>query len=156
MVKSFWRCFSSDFMWLGWHTLLALCVKHLMIPVLILGWWLDLKLRYRSVCVGFLYKVVDRNIPSLCTNTSKKGSLPSFPVSMVNSMLGLRELMWERKPSRDSRPWDQMTKVSSTYLYHREGRSWAVSMAIVSKNSMYKSANTGESGQPIGAPLICS
>ena len=114
---------------------------HLTMPVLILGWWLDLKLRQQqSVCVGFLYTLVVRCLPSLCTNTSRNGSLPSSSVSIVNSMLGLSELTWERKSSRESRPCGQMTNVSSTYRNHREGHCLAVLMAIVSKYSMYRSS----------------
>ena len=94
-----------------------------------------------AVCVGFLYTVV-RPMPSLCTNTSRNGSLLSSSISMVNSMLCLSELMWERKSSRESHPLRQMMKVSSTYRNHREGGCLAVLMAIVSKYSMYRSAST--------------
>ena len=64
--------------------------------------------------------------------------------------------MCVRNSSRVSDPCGQMTKVSSTYLSHKDGLHCASVMAASSKNSMYRSAITGESGEPIGAPSVCS
>ena len=54
-----------------------------------------------------------------------------------------------------SLPCGQIMKVSSTYLIQQEGLKGYVSMALVSKSSMKMLARAGESGDPIGAPLIC-
>ena len=58
------------------------------------------------------------------------------------------------KSSRDSCPWRRVTKVSSMYWYHREGGFglfWWPSFQYC----IYRSANTGDSGEPTGAPSTC-
>lgn len=49
-----------------------------------------------------------------------------------------------------------MTKVSSTYLNHSSGLSWASERARFSKFSMNISAMMGEMGDPIAAQETCS
>ena len=55
--------------------------KHEMIPVSVWGWWLELKWRYRSVWVFFLWTLVFSLSLIL---TSRKGIAPSFFSSTVN------------------------------------------------------------------------
>lgn len=60
------------------------------------------------------------------------------------------------KASREVVPtWLQITKVSSTCRNHSLGLGTAVCIARVSRSSMKSFAKTGESGDTIGAPLIC-
>ena len=76
---------------------------------------------YWSVCVGFLYTVMDRE-PSTSglTIVSKKGMDPSSLLSStVNLMAGLTLLVCWRKPCLLASLW--MTKVSSTYLHQNLG-----------------------------------
>ena len=83
-------------------------------------WWLS-HCRYWSVCVGFLYTVMDR-VPSASglTTVSKKGMDPSSLLSStVNLMAGSTLLMCWRKPCLLASLW--MTKVSSTYLHQNLG-----------------------------------
>ena len=78
-------------------------------------WWLS-HCKYWSVCVGFLYTVMDRE-PSTSglTIVSKKGMEPStFLSSTVNLIAGSTLFMCWRKPCLLASLW--MTKVSSTYL----------------------------------------
>ena len=49
-----------------------------------------------------------------------------------------------------------MTKVSSTYLFHNLGGFTADVMALCSKDSIYKLATMGLTGDPMAAPLVCS
>ena len=134
---------------------MALCVQGIFDntcfdPRIVVGSTVELVV---SVCWFSMY-CCHHTTAFLCTNTSKKGSLLSFSVSMVNSMLCLRELILERKSSRDSCPWGHMTKVLSMYWYHREGGFglfWWPSFQY----SIYRSANTGDSGEPTGAPSTC-
>jgi len=48
-----------------------------------------------------------------------------------------------------------ITKVSSTYLFHKRGGSVKVSRARASMSSMTKFATTDETGQPIAVPKTC-
>ena len=83
-------------------------------------WWLS-HCRYWSVCVGFLYTVMDR-LPSASglTIVSKKGIDPSSMLSStVNLMAGSTLLMCRRKPCLLASLW--MTKVSSTNLCQNLG-----------------------------------
>ena len=45
-----------------------------------------------------------------------------------------------------------ITKVFSTYLFHKRGGSVKVSRACVSMSSMTKFVTTDETGEPIGVP----
>ena len=82
--------------------------------------------------MGFLYTVVARLL-SLCgvTKVSRKGIDPSaLVVSAVNLMLGSIEFKcWKNSSLYCS---SCMTKVSSTYLFHRLGGCGAVSKASFS------------------------
>ena len=83
-------------------------------------WWLS-HCKYWSVCVGFLYTVMDRE-PSASglTIVSKKGMDPSSLLSStVNLMAGSTLFMCWRKPCLLASLW--MTKVSSTYLPQNVG-----------------------------------
>ena len=83
-------------------------------------WWLS-HCKYWSVCVGFLYTVMDR-VPSAfgLTIVSKKGMDPSSLLSStVNLIAGSTLLMCWRKPCLLASLW--MTKVSSTYLHQNLG-----------------------------------
>ena len=73
--------------------------------------------------------------------------------SMVNCMDSLSELRCLRKACSSLSPCVQ---VSSTYLIQSVGLCVAVSMAISSKNSIYRLTKTGENGDPIAAPSVCS
>ena len=111
-------CSSSSSCWLE-HMCLALCNSELMMLYLfVMAWWLS-HCRYWLVWVGFLYTVVAR-LPSLwgVTKVSKKGIDPSaLVVSAVNLMFGSSEFIWWKNSSLCCSSW--MTKVSSTYLFHR-------------------------------------
>ena len=68
-------------------------------------------------------------------------------------------VIWLRCVWKDCRfcsPWGQMTKVSSTYLSQRLGRSGAECMACSSRSSMERFAMMGDRGEPMGVPSICS
>ena len=93
----------------------------------------------------FLYMTISRN-----------GRWPSSSISMVNCMLLCNPLRCSRNSVRFSFPCGQMTKVSSTYLYRHAGLRLACFSAFSSKSSMKKLAMTGESGEPIGTPSVCS
>ena len=95
----------------------------------------------RSVWVGFLYTNVVRPLCPLWTSTSRKGSFPSCSVSMVNSMLGARELrcmVGQIVVERIAAMWPDDDGV--IHIVEPEGAGWsAVSMAMVLKDSMYRS-----------------
>ena len=77
--------------------------------------------KYWSMCVGFLYTVMD-SLPSFSTFTmvSKKGMAPSSLLfSTVKCIAGSTLLMCCRKFCLFSSFW--MTKVSSTHLCHSLG-----------------------------------
>ena len=83
-------------------------------------WWLS-HCRYWSVCVGFLYTVMDRE-PSTSglTIVSKKGMEPSSLLSStVNLIAGSTLFMCCRKPCLLASLW--ITKVSSKYLCQNLG-----------------------------------
>ena len=115
-----WCCSSSISCWVE-HACLALCNRELMMLYLFaMAWWLS-HCKYWLVWVGFLYTVVAR-LPSLwgVTKMSKKGIDPSaLVVSAVNLMFGSSEFMWWKNSSLCCS--SRMTKVSSTYLFHRLG-----------------------------------
>ena len=52
--------------------------------------------------------------------------------------------------------WGQTIKVSSTYLSHSLGSLSAVTSAVCSKSSMKSPTTTGERGDPIAVPSVCS
>ena len=107
--------------------------------------------------VSFRYTVVVSCWPHLSTRTSRNGSVSWFSTSMVNSMLFLWELRCvQNSLRRVLDPCSQMRNVSSTYLSYNDDLRCASVMADSPKNSMYRSAITGESGEPIEGPSICS
>ena len=117
-------------------------------------WWLS-HCKYWSVCVPFLKTVLLR-LPSSfgMTNTSRNGRDPSsLCSSQVNWMCWSTELMWSRKASLcdDSK----MVKVSSTYLFQKQGGCGAVLIAFCSKSSIKMLATIGLIGEPIAAPSSC-
>ena len=84
------------------------------------SWWLS-HCKYWSVCVGFLYTVMD-SVPSASSLTmvSKKGMEPSSLLSStVNLIVGSTLLICWRKPCLLASLW--MTKVSSTNLFQNLG-----------------------------------
>ena len=103
------------------HTVLALWERVLMTLNLAERWWWLSHCRYWSVCVGFLYTVMDR-LPSASglTMVSKKGMDPSSLLSStVNLMAGSTLLMHCRKPCLLTSL--MMTKVSYTNLCQNLG-----------------------------------
>ena len=111
---------------------------------------------YKSVCVGFLYTNVKREL-SGCAKTivSRNGGDPSgFASSDVNWMCGSKLLMCSRKFSFLV---ESMTiKVSSTNLFHTLGGCTAELMALISKYSMKRLPAMGLMGDPVAAPCSCS
>ena len=97
--------------------------------------WCEEKLRYCSVCVGFLYTFTLR-VPSSRrhTSVSRKGSWPLSSPSLVNLMLGSMLLVWLVNSSIYS--VFITTNVSSTYLYQTRGRWGAEVKACFSKFSI--------------------
>jgi len=87
---------------------------------------------------------------------SRNGRWPSSSISMVNCMFLCSPLGCSRNYVKLSLPCGQMTKVSSTYLYQHLGLRVAWFSAFSSKSSMKKLAMTGESGEPIATPSVCS
>ena len=103
------------------NNILALWERVLMALNFAERWWWLSHCRYWSVCVGFLYTVMDR-LPSTSglTMVSKKGMDPSSLLSStVNLMAGSTQLMCWRKSCLVTSLW--MTKVSSTNLYQNLG-----------------------------------
>ena len=119
----------------GWELMvLALCVRVLMTLYLAAKlWWLS-HCKYKSVCVGFLYTVVMRDLSGCgIPNVSKKGMDPSFlDGSEVNWMCGSKLLRCSRNFLCDA---FVTIKVSSTYLFHTLGGYSAVLMALISNSS---------------------
>ena len=109
--------------------------------------------KYWSVCVGFLYTVMDRE-PSASglTIVSKKGMDPSSLLSStVNLIAGSTLFMCWRKPCLLTSLW--MTKVSSTYLPQNLG-GWGQYLELfASKYSMYRLATMGLTEEPHGSTL---
>jgi hypothetical protein len=64
--------------------------------------WLELKLRYRPVWVGFLYILVASTVSFLMARPSRKAIALSDSVSMVKWMDGLKLLRWLRKTCNSS------------------------------------------------------
>ena len=138
------------------HTVEALWERVWMTLNLAERWWWLSHCKYWSVCVGFLYTVMDRE-PSASglTIVSKKGMEPSSLLSStVNLRAGSTLLMCWRKPYLLASLW--MTKVSSTYLCQHLGGCGAVLRAFCSKYSMYKLASMGLTVEPMAAPSTCS
>ena len=73
--------------------------------------------------------------------------------SVVNLMWLPREFIWWKNSSFYD--VSRMTKVSSTYLFHRLGGYGADSRACFSKCSIKMLATMGLKGLPIVAPSIC-
>ena len=97
----------------GRHSL-ALWVSVRTTDLLCSSGWCELKLRYWSVHVAFLYTVVLVPPSSMmCIHRSKNGSFDSTSGSMVNCILGSMLLMWAVKPSTAYSCI--LTNVSSTY-----------------------------------------
>ena len=128
------ECSSSRSCWLE-QRFFALCSRELMMLYLFdMAWWLS-HCTYWLVWLGFLYTVVAR-LPSLwgVTKVSKKGIDPSaLVVSAVNLMFGSKELICWRNSSWCCSSW--MTKVSSTYLFHRLGGCVELCLRPVVQNS---------------------
>ena len=105
---------------------------------------------------GFRYTEVSSLPPSLLTRTSRKGSWSSFSSSTVNWILGccLLRCWWNDRSL--SGPWGQMTNVSSTYLTQSLGLKGADCIAVSSRLSRYRLAITGDKGEPMAAPSVCS
>ena len=122
LVRAFLRCSFSCWSNSGLlHTVEALWERVWMTLNLAERWWWLSHCRYWSVCVGFLYTVMDRE-PSTSglTIVSKKGMEPSSLLSStVNLMAGSTLFMCCRKPCLLTSLW--MTKVSSTYLCQNLG-----------------------------------
>ena len=87
---------------------------------------------------------------------SRNGRRPFSSTSIVNWMFLCSPLRCSRKIVRLALPCGQMTKVSSTYLYQQVGLKVAWFSALSSKSSMKKFAMTGDSGEPIATPSVCS
>ena len=103
------------------HIVLALCERVWITLNLAERWWWLSHCKCWSVCVGFLYTVMDI-VPSASglTVVSKKGMDPSSLLSStVNFMAGSTLLMCWRKPCLLTSLW--MTKVSSTNLHQNLG-----------------------------------
>ena len=103
------------------HTVWALWERVCMTLNLAERWWWLSHCQYWSVCVGFLYTVMDSS-PSASglTMVSKKGMEPSSLLSStVKLMAGSTPLMCWRKPCLLASLW--MTKVSSTNLHQNLG-----------------------------------
>ena len=66
-------------------------------------------------------------------STSRNGMCPSSSISMVNFILLCNPLRWYKNSVSLSRPWGQMAKVSSTYLYQHTGLFVACSIAFFLK-----------------------
>ena len=122
LVRAFLRCSFSCWSNSGLlHTVEALWDRVWITLNLAERWWWLCHCKYWSVCVGFLYTVMDR-VPSASglTIVSKKGMDPSSLLSStVNLIAGSTLLMCWRKSCLLASLW--MTKVSSTYLCHNLG-----------------------------------
>jgi hypothetical protein len=62
-------------------------VKTLIEPLFTCGGWLDLKLRYRPVCVDFLYTLMASVVSSLTTRTSRKEIALSDSISSFQNVV---------------------------------------------------------------------
>ena len=122
LVRAFLRCSFSFWSNSGLlHPVEALWERIWITLNLAERWWWLSHCKYWSVCVGFLYTVMDRE-PSASglTIVSKKGMEPSSLLpSTVNLMAGSTLFMCWRKPCLLASLW--MTKVSSTYLHQNLG-----------------------------------
>ena len=122
LVRAFLRCSFSFWSNSGLlHTVEALWERVWMTLNLAERWWWLFHCKYWSVCVGFLYTVMDRE-PSTSglTIVSKKGMEPSSLLSStVNLIAGSTLFMCCRKPCLLASLW--ITKVSSTYLCQNLG-----------------------------------
>ena len=99
------------------------------------------------VWVGFRYTLCPRETSvflylSIYLSTSRNGKWPSSSISMVNFILLCNPFRWSKNSVSLSRPWGQMAKVSSTYLYQHVSLCVACSNALFSKCSMKKFATT--------------
>ena len=107
----------------------------------------DLKLRYLSEWVGLRYTAESKwPLGERLTRRSKNGRHPSF--SIVNWMEFT--ILFRCVKNSDNFDFFMITKVSSTYLFHKRGGSVKVSMP-----STTKFATTDETGEPIAVPKTC-
>ena len=130
------------------HTVVALWERVWMTLNLAERWWWLSHCKYWSVCVGFLYIVIESVLlASGLTVVSKKDMEPSSLLfSTVNFIARSTLLMCWRKPSLLTSLW--MTKVSSTNLHQNLGGFGAVLKAFCSKYSMYRLATIGQFSLP--------
>ena len=157
LLNALLRWSSSSFIrWWLQQTVLALCLRVLITLNFADKWWWLSQYKYQSVCVGFLYTNVRRELSGCgITIVTRKGIDPSaLSSSVVNWMCGSLLLMCSRNYSF---PAESMTtQVSSTYLFQILGGYWAVLMALVSKSSIKRLATMGLMVDPIAAPWGCS
>jgi len=110
----------------------------------------DLKLRYLSEWVGLRYTAESKwPLGERLTRRFKNGRQPSFYFSIVNWMEF--SILFRCVKNSDNFDLFMITKVSSTYLFHKRGGSAKVSRARVSMSSMTKFATTDETGE---SPLL--
>ena len=107
---------------------------------------------YLPVWVGFLYTCFDRLVSDLWTQTSRKAIPPFFSSSTVNWICG--DMALAAASTWGSSPFLMMVKVSSTYRSQALILSPHIARSCPSSHSMKMSANTGESGEPMAAPLV--
>ena len=115
----------------------------------------DLKLRYLSEWIGLRYTAESKwPLGERLTRTSKNGRHPYFSFSIVNWMEF--SILFRCVKNSDNFDLFMITKVSSTYLFHKRGGAVKVSRARVSMPSMSKFATTDETGKLIAVPKTCS
>ena len=110
--------------------------------------WCEVKCRYLSIWVGFLYTVVAIDPSISCyRKTYKKGNFSSTLTSTVNWMLGSTLWSWCRKSSTLC---DGSTvHVSSTYCFQNLGGVSVVARALSSASSVTKFALVTDTGDSI-------
>ena len=111
-------------MWLNSSCLLArvpgnvsaLCIRILAVLILCLMSWCELKLRYLSVCVGFLNTSVLRLLPCHVISVSKKEILLSCSSLIVKEILG--SMLFKELRKLVIAVFLIMEKLSSTKHFH--------------------------------------
>ena len=107
------------------------------------------------MCVCFQYTLTFRDPSSfLVTRASRNGSLLSDSCSTVKLMEGEMEFRWLRTASTDD--FCKKENISSTYLLQNLIGDGDVAIAVSSTYSMKMLATTGETGEPMAVPSVCS
>ena len=157
LLRALLRWSSSSFSsWLLEQTVLALCLKVLMTLNLAERWWWLSHCSYKSVCVGFLYTDVNRELSGFGkTIVAREGRDLSGLASSckldvwVHVVNMLQEIFF---------PWgvyDHKGVIHKPLPYSGRIYSW-IDGSLISKSSIKRLATMGLMGDPIAVHCSCS